>query len=545
MDYKESSLVKNAFILSSAAILSKVVGAFYQAFLYQVVGSVGVGIYMKGSNFYAMLLAVSASGIPIAISKLMSEERAKGNHHAADRIFSYSTLILTILGVIFSFGMYLMAPFIADEIFRDPRTVYVLQAMSPALLVVTVMGAFRGYFQGKQYMVPTAVSQIVEQIARVAFSVVITLYILRITDFIPVIRIINGVALGPFIGSMFGISVLILFLLKDRGSKHNIARDKHPVNNMQIIKKIILFAIPVTLSALLPTLMDVVEGVIIPNNLAKSGFNIAYTDSFYGSFSGAVMGLVNLIVSVSAAFAISIVPAIAAAQGRNNHEEVVRKLNLSLKMVCLISIPSGLGLIFLGEPILDLIFNAGDAINILRYSVLMVIFIGLYHNTTGILQGLGRTYIPIISLTIGLFFNVVFLNLLMPHRIMSVMAAPIAYTTAYLVAFIINYTAIRKEVKFTSNWMKWLPKVVVSSMVTAVVAYVFYHPLYRLFLLFMGHSLSQLISLLISITIAFIAYVFSLILTKGLTRDEAYSIPKLSGLILKVNRLVGDDDNEK
>lgn len=541
---RESSLIKNAFILSTAAILSKVVGAFYQAFLYQTVGSAGVGIYMKGISFYAMLLAISASGIPIAISKLMAEERSRGNYRTANQIFNYSTLILTILGVVFSFGMFLFAPYIAEVIFKDPRTLYVLQAMSPALLIVTIMGAFRGYFQGHQNMLPTGISQIVEQLARVTFSVLITLYLIRRTNYIPIIRIINGVALGPFIGALFGIIVLILYLFREKNQTNEPLTNKHHTSKKVLVKRILLFAIPVTMSALLPTLMDVVEGVIMPNNLLNIGFSIHLTDSLYGSFSGAVMALVNLIVATSAAFAISIVPAISSALGRNNYPEVIRKINLSMKMVCLISIPSGLGLLFLGEPVLDLIFNAGDAYGILQYSIFMVLFIGLYHNTTGILQGLGKTYIPIISLGIGLLINVIFLNLLMSIKAINVMGAPIAYTLAYLVAFIINYIAIKKHLKFHTSWKSWLPPVILSGLIAAATAYVLYNPLFRLFHLFVGKGTSQLVALLVGVAGAVIVYAFSLILSKGIKKEEAMSIPKLSKILEKMYRLIGDSDED-
>ncbi len=543
-EYRESSLIKNAFILSSAAILSKVVGAFYQAFLYQIVGSAGVGIYMKGISFYAMLLAVSASGIPIAISKLMAEERSRGNYRTAKRIFSYSTMILTILGAIFSFGLFFFAPFISERIFQDPRTLYVLQAMSPALLVVTIMGAFRGYFQGHQNMLPTGLSQIVEQLARVAFSVGITLFFVRTFEYIPVIRIINGIALGPFVGALFGIIVLILYLVRDYNRSGEVLTDRNPGGNRALVKRILLFAIPVTMSALLPTLMDVVEGVVMPNGLLDSGFSIEKTDALYGSFSGAVMALVNLIVATSSAFATSIVPAISAALARNNIGEVVRKVNLSIKMVCLISIPAGFGLLFLGEPVLDLIFNAPDAVRILQFSVLMVLFIGLYHNTTGILQGMGRTYIPIISLSAGLLVNVILLQFFLTLPAIREIAAPLAYTGAYLIAFLVNYQMIRKTLDIHASWLAWIPQVTISALASAVTAVVIYYPFFHLIHNFTGKSIAQLVAILLGVAAAVVVYLFSLILSKGITREEAMSIPRLNRIMLKLYRLVGSPDGE-
>jgi stage V sporulation protein B len=531
-NHKESSFIKNAFILSAAAIISKILGAFYQAFLYQSVGSGGVGIYMKGISFYAMLLAISAAGIPIAISKLMSEERAAGRDDVANRIFSYSLKLLLFLGLALSFGLFIFAPVIAKYIFADPRTTYVLQAMAPALLVVTVMSAFRGYFQGKQQMLPTGISQVFEQIARVGFSVGITIYVLNNFTGNNSLRIINGVAFGPFVGSLLALFVLLLFF-KNKGETIVLLKSNKK-DNLIILRRIILFAMPVTLAALLPTFLDVIEGVIIPIRLMANGFSLETADRLYGSFSGAVLALVNLIVSTSSAFAISIVPAIAAAIGRNDKIDLARKVKLSIKMVNFISVPAGFGLLFLGQPILELIFNAGDAYRIMQFSFIMVLFIGLYHNTTGILQGMGKTFVPIISLSIGLLVNVVVLIVLISFNSLNILAAPIAYTLTYMVASGINYYFIKRDIRFKSDWYRWFPRVAFSGFITGFFALISYNLFFMIFFRFFGYSLSQLVSLILSVLVAFIVYVVVLVAFRGISRNEALSIPKFSKIVLKV-----------
>lgn len=529
---KEGSFIKNAFILSAAAIISKILGAFYQAFLYQSVGSGGVGIYMKGISFYAMLLAISAAGVPIAISKLMSEERAAGRDDVANRIFSYSLKLLFFLGLFLSIGLFVFAPIIAENIFADIRTTYVLQAMAPALFIVTIMSAFRGYFQGRQQMLPTGISQVFEQIARVGFSVGITIYILNSFIGNNSLRIINGVAFGPFVGAVFALIVLLIFY-KNKGEKIVLLKS-NKLDNIKILKRIILFAIPVTLSALLPTFLDVIEGIIIPIRLMATGFSLDSADRLYGSFSGAVLALVNLIVSTSSAFAISIVPAISAAIGRNDMNELARKVKLSIKMVNFISVPAGFGLLFLGQPILELIFNAGDAYRIMQFSFIMVLFIGLYHNTTGILQGMGKTFIPIISLSIGLMINVVVLTILISFNSLNILAAPIAYTLTYMVAFGINYLAIKRNISFKSDWFKWFPRVALSGLLTGLVALISYKLFFMIIFGVFGYSVTQLISIVLSILVSLPFYVLVLVAFRGISRNEALAIPKFSKVVIKI-----------
>lgn len=531
-NHKEGSFIKNAFILSAAAIISKILGAFYQAFLYQSVGSGGVGIYMKGISFYAMLLAISAAGIPIAISKLMSEERAAGRDDVANRIFSYSLKLLFFLGLFLSVGLFIFAPIIAKNIYADVRTTYVLQAMAPALFIVTIMSAFRGYFQGRQQMLPTGMSQVLEQIARVGFSVGITIYILNSFNGNNSLRIINGVAFGPFVGAVFALIVLLLFY-KNKGEQIVLLKSSK-LDNIKILKRIILFAIPVTLSALLPTFLDVIEGVIIPIRLMATGFSLESADKLYGSFSGAVLALVNLIVSTSSAFAISIVPAISAAIGRNDMNELSRKVKLSIKMVNFISIPAGFGLLFLGQPILDLIFNAGDAYRIIQFSFIMVLFIGLYHNTTGILQGMGKTFIPIISLGIGLLVNVIVLTILISFKSLNILAAPIAYTLTYMVASGINYFAIKRNINIKSDWYVWFPRIALSGFLTGFFALVSYKLFFMILFGVLGYSVSQLIAIILSVIASFLVYVVALVAFRGISRSEAMAIPKFSKVVLKV-----------
>lgn len=538
------SLVTNAFILSGAAILSKILGAFYQAFLYQQIGSGDVGIYMKGLYFYSMLLAMSASGIPIATSKLVAEEIALGRNDIAEKVFGISNKVLCILGGIFAALLFVFAPFIANNIYRDTRIIYILQAMAPALFIVTVMGSIRGYFQGKENMTPTGVSQIIEQIVRVGFSVAITLILTNRFAQVPVLEIVNGIAFGPFLGAVFSLLILLIYLYFDR-KKTLLTNVTVNVDNLEIIKKIIIFAIPITLTALLPALLDVIGGIIIPNNLLKLGYSTNLSDQLYGYFGGAIITLINLVVSVSAAFATSIVPAISSSAGKGDVLEVARKLKLSLKMIVLINIPAGIFILFLGKPILSLVFHNPEAFIILQFSFIMMLFIGLYHNTTGVLQGIGKTYTPIVSLIIGLLFNVIILKLLIQVYFINILAAPIGCTVCFIIAFIINYIVIKINIKHKMEGKKWIPKVVVGSIIAVIAANLVYYGSFYLVKIFASTAISELVGLLLAVLVCGIIYLFYLIFSGALSKEEVSSIPKFSGFVEKIYGLIRAKNDKK
>ena len=553
---KEKLMLKNAFILSFAAILSKVVGAVYQIFLYRVIGAEGSALYAKGIAFYAMLLAVSAAGIPIAISKLMSEEIAKGNTGIAFKIFKVASLILGIIGIVLSIGLFFGAPYLASNFYVDPNVTWIIQATAPALLVVTFMAAFRGYFQGQQTMGPTAYSQIFEQLGRIVFSVAITLvyiYFVAGTSLSEVMgvassdqslvqSIVDGVALGPFVGAIFGFLPIIYFYYKRKNSLLNRKitygnrQSRREATTGYLTKRILLFAIPVTLAALLPTLIDMADATLIPNVLMGAGLSYKAANASLGYFTNTAMILVNIIILVASSFAVSLVPAIADARGRKNNEEVKNKTALSIKLVNLISLPAAASMFLLSKPIVALIFNEvdNDVYMVLQASVFMILFMSIYHSTTGVLQGVGKIYVPLVSLFAGLLVNIGLLNLLLPIEALNILGAPIAHTVAYFTAAIINFVAVKRIVGYRSKWLTWLPQGLLSALITGAIAY----GVYRLFNLIIGFITEGILNLLISLIFAVIAgiivYFINLVLFRAIKEDEVKSIPKIGFIFGKI-----------
>ncbi|AMP20433.1 hypothetical protein AZF37_03935 [endosymbiont 'TC1' of Trimyema compressum] len=552
---KENLMLKNAFILSFAAILSKVVGAVYQIFLYRVIGAEGSALYAKGIAFYAMLLAVSAAGISIAISKLMSEEIAKGNTGIAFKIFKVASLILGIIGIVLSVGLFFGAPYIASNFYVDPNVTWIIQATAPALLVVTFMAAFRGYFQGQQNMGPTAYSQIFEQLGRIVFSVAITLvyiYFVAGTNLSEVMgvtsrdqslvqSIADGVALGPFVGAIIGFLPIIYFYYKRKNSlnrkiTYGNRQSRREATTGYLTKRILLFAIPVTLAALLPTLIDMADATLIPNVLMGAGLSYKAANASFGYFTNTAMILVNIIILAASSFAASLVPAIADARGRKNDQEVKNKTALSIKLVTLISLPAAASMFLLSKPIVALIFNEvdNDVYMVLQASVFMILFMSIYHSTTGVLQGVGKIYVPLVSLFAGLLVNIGLLNLLLPIKGLNILGAPIAHTVAYFTAAIINFIAVKRIVGYRSKWLTWLPQGLLSALITGAIAY----GVYRLFNLIIGFINEGILNLLISLIFAVIAgiivYFITLVLFRAIKEDEVKSIPKIGFIFGKI-----------
>lgn len=557
---KENLMLKNAFILSFAAILSKVLGAVYQIFLFGTIGE-AAGTYTQGIYIYAMLLAISASGIPIAISKLMSEEIAKGNTGIAHKIFRVAFVIVAVVGLVLSVGLFFAAPFINQYLYPEYNLTFVIQALAPALLVVTIMASYRGYFQGQQNMGPTAYSQIFEQLGRIVFSVVITIVIIYtvaqtnlgnilgpIKEMLPTDisnMIVDAIAFGPFIGALLGFIPILYFYRKrnkvfNKTITYTSRRSRSEARTGYIAKRIIMFAVPVTIAALLPTLIDLADGILIPQVLMDAGVDKIAAKSYFSYFANTAMVLINIITLVASSFAISLVPAISDAKGRKNDEEVKRKTALSIKLVTLISLPAAASMFLLNQPIIGLLFSrANDYSYILQASVFMILFMAIYHSTTGVLQGVGKIYIPLISLFVGLVVNVIALKIFLPIEGLHILGAPIAHTMAYLAAAAINFIAVKKVVGYRSRWLTWLPQTLLSALVTGGVAYGVYQLLSFLIGFLTQGFLNTLISLIVAVIAGVGVYLITLVLFKAIKEDEVSSIPKIGFVFRKLFKKMG------
>lgn len=552
-------MIKNAFILSFTAILSKALGAIYQIFLFGTVGT-AAGTYTQGIYIYAMLLAISASGVPIAISKLMSEEIGKKKYDVAIKIFKVAFIIVFILGLILSIGLFFSASCINRLLYPEYDLICIIQALSPTLFIVTIIAAFRGYFQGQQNMLPTAYSQIFEQLTRIIFSIGITLIIIYtvaqtnlinifgpLNEKLPIdisYKIVNAVAFGPFVGAIFAFFPIIYFYKKRKNNldKKIICKNrkiKNEISSGYLVKRILIFAIPITAAALLPTLLDMFDGILIPQVLFEAGFAKELSKELFSYFANTAMVLINIITLVASSFAISLVPAISDARARNNKNEVESKAVLSIKLVILISLPAAVSIFLLKQPIIDLLFSkASDYSYILQASVFMILFMSIYYSTTGILQGIGRIYVPLISLSVGLVVNIISLKLLLPIDWLNILGAPLSHTFAYFSAATINFITIKKIVSYRLKWSQWFLQAILSALITGAAAYY----IYRLFNLIIGFIdegiLNLLISLIFTIIVGVIVYIVSLVLFRVIKEDEVNNIPKINFIFKKIFKII-------
>ena len=399
---KKETFVQAVVTLIFSQILIKILGLVYTLYLTnrEGFGDRGNGIVASGYQIYAMLLTISSIGVPSAISKLVSERTAIGDHKGAYRIFKIAFATFSVIGLVGSLLLFFGAGVISKQWLQIPEAEMTLVALAPAIFFVAISSVMRGYFNGRQNMKTTARSQTLEQIFKTLLTIIIV-EIIAVFSNVSTEWMAAGANLATTLATFLGFGYLYLFYKTQR---REIAREiKQTVNYKHervktIIKRIMLVSIPIALTAILSSINKNIDSFTVVRSL-KEFMPEEMATAQYGILGGKVDTLTNLPLAINVAFATALVPAISAAKARKDHKTIKEKTSFSLLVSMLIGLPCTVGMYIFAQPILNLLFpNASDGAIILQISSLTVLFTILDQTINGALQGYGKLMIPTVSL---------------------------------------------------------------------------------------------------------------------------------------------------
>ena len=458
MTQKQKSIVGGVSILGVAGIICKVVGVLYRIPLLNIITDYGTGIYSIVFPTYNLLLAVSSAGLPVAISRMMAHHITREDPANARRIFHSALRILLILGVVTSVLMMALSGVLA-EMHNRPSTRLGFIAIAPSLLCVCVMSAYRGYQQGLRNMVPTAVSQLIEQLGRVLVSLPLAYVGTRVYGSIEL-----GVA-GALLGTTFAEGIALLYMLIQNGkSAHaldEIRQDPQAraLSGREILRRLLLVAVPITLGACIVPLASFVDSYMICPLLETAGFGEAAATKLYGAYAGPVITLINVPTAIAMAMGTNLVPDIAAGLARGDRPYVIRETGIGLKMAAVVGFPCSIGMSILAKPILYLCYRGGYSVallntasELLQISALTIVLFTMVQATSGILQGAGKQHIPMITLFIGVAMKIALNYTLVRQPGVNIHGAPWASLLCYTASMVPNlyyvckYTGYRFDV---------------------------------------------------------------------------------------------------
>lgn len=518
----KNNFLKGAAILGVAGIIVKILGAFYRIPLSNIIKTEGMGYYQTAYPLYTLLLTISTSGFPVAIAKLVSEKRALRNYRGAYKVFKVAFLGLLITGVLTCLFVFFNAQNIVDSL-GNGNAYYALIALVPALFFVPIMSAFRGFFQGRQFMTPTALSQIFEQFFRVTIGLSLTLLLLDRGK--PIAA--GGASFGGSAGAIAGAAVMIIIYLmkrKEINQELNVTIQEEEDSSIKIIKDLLIIAIPITIGAAIVPIMNTIDTVIVLRRLQSVGFTALEANNLYGQLTGLAQTLINLPQVFSMALAVSLVPAISEVNAQKKYGEIRSISSSGIRITLLIGLPCALGLFVLSTPIINLLYfnntaetidNTGKILAILSFGV---IFLTLVQSLTAILQGLGKPFVAVRNLFVGAITKVFLTYALTGIENINVKGAAISTVVAYFIAALLDLISVKRYTKTRLDIKGIFIKPLTSSLGMMFAARVSYLGLINI--------VDDRLATVVAIIIAGVVYGILLLVTGSLTYDDFNLLPK-------------------
>ena len=524
-----SKFLKGTMILTISSIIVKVIGSLNWIILSRVLGGEGIGLYQMGFPIYLMAITVSSAGVPVAISIITSEKLANKDYRGAKRVFNVSLRLLLVSGLIFSSALLFGADFLINQhIIRDARAYYSIIALAPAVFFVTFLASFRGYLQGWQIMTPTATSEVVEQLVRVITMLVFA------DLFMPygLAYAAGGASMGAGAGAFCALLVLMWFYRRLKRRLHaeiEAQDDSIPQESAShIIKRLLKLALPVSLTSLMLPIGANLDLLIVPQRLEVAGFDVRHATELFGYLTGMAVPLVNLATIFTAAMTISLVPSISESKALEHFDAIRDKIRLAFRVAMIITFPCFMGLFFLAEKVAALIYNAPGAAGAIQTMSVGILFLGMHQISTGILQGLGKTAIPVINMILACVVKVVMSWWLTAIPFLGIKGASMATVADFAVAAIINMGFIYKYTGFTFSIGSLLKPFFAAGMMGAVIYAVL--------------SVTEQLGMwcvLFAMVAAVPSYAVALMAFGGLTKEDLENIPFVGRKVLTVGQHLG------
>ena len=496
---KKQSLIKGSLILGIAGILTRFLGIFFRWPLFMLIGDEGVGYYQMVYPLYMFFIAM-ASGIPIAMSKMISESNAINDIKTSFQVVKESAILTIFIGTGTSLILFFFSKQIINFLNWDYKAYYSLIGISFAPMIISFVTVLRGFFQGFQNMTPSAISQILEQIGRVVFGVGLSYILLEKGIEFSAGAASFGATAGGILAGLF-----LYFQYRKTKKSFKIIKVK---SNPDILTKILKISIPISLGATVGTIMSLIDSILVPQKLLQAGFNKTQSTILYAQLTGKASVIVNIPLTLSIALCTSLIPIIAESYVLKRREEIKSKVNLSIKMSAVIAVPCMFGLFFMAEPIMRFILpGRSEGGNILKYLSLSIPFIIITQTTTSILQSVGSYIIPIINLLIGCIFKIILTIVLVPISYINIYGAVIASVSAYVIVAILNVIAMKKKLGLKLNPYDNFVKPSYASIFMIIGVLLSYSYLFK-------NTSSNGVSCLLSILLGVIIYIMGIIILK-------------------------------
>lgn len=529
-DTTKQSYMRGAAILAVTAVVSKIISGLYKIPLFSMLDDSTAAYYQVSYSIYMLLIAVSTAGIPVALSRLVSSASASGNKRLVRRYFSVSLPAFALLGLILMLLVFRFSDNIAGFL-STPNAAPGIRILAPAIFFGCIIAVYRGYMQGHNKMMPTAVSQLIEVLCKAVFGLIIAWYMLSNGFSNPTVS--AGAIAGVAIGLAIGIPVLVYFKRKiDSEPTFSSGAWSDDMSRRAVLLQVLKVSIPITLGSAFISLMTTIDTSIVKWRLvAGAGFMQNDADALYGVYSKG-LSLLNLSSALIVPITVSIIPVIAADITKKQFHAARDVTESSLKLTNIIALPAGIGITVLAYPIYAVLFpSSADAMaigaNILSVFGVASYFVCMQLITTAILQANSREKVPVFSYTVGGLIKIIIDYILVSKPEINIMGSPFGTLSCYLSITLINLLFIAFKVKNRPSFAKVFVKPLLCTAIMGVAARAVYELLYKIGSNSLGSGrLALALYMAAAIIAAVIVYGVLIIATKTITSDDMRYVPK-------------------
>ena len=541
---QNDDFIAQGAILAVATVLTKVIGVIYRIPLANILGDAGNGFYGYAYQIYAMALMVSSLSLPTAVSKLVSAKLAAGQKRNSVRVFRCSMLFAVVVGAVITAAVFFGADAISVYAMKSPLSVYALQMLAPGLFLVAVMAVIRGYFQGLGSMMPTAVSQVIEQLIRAVISIAGASIFVDIgtragekagEELLGPAYGAAGATLGTVLGALIALVFLIFVIWAYRGQmtrQYRTDRSGREDSYRHILKVLVLTAVPILFSTAIYNINQILDLTIFNHIMDAQGYVEEEYMALQGIYSGKYDTLVNVPLSIPWALCSSVVPSLTAAVATRSRKLVHEKIDQTLRLTMVITIPCGVGFLVLASPLMVLLYNDASktpAYLLMLGSVVVVLY-GWSSISNSILHGLNHISSPAKNACIALVVHLAAFVVMMTAFKMNVYALAAGNIVFAACMCWLNQRKVHKVCGFRMNIMDTFIKPLIASAVMGIVTYAAH---LALDLLIGG----RWIPTIIAIFIAMIVYVVVVLKIGTLSDEDIEALPMGARLLRLCRRL--------
>ena len=563
---KSQSFMMNVVIILFAQIMVKLLGMVYRIVITNIdgFGDVGNGFYNAGFQVYTVLLALSSVGIPNAIAKMVSERAALEDYKGAHNIFKSAFLLFTVIGLVCSAFLFFGADFVAVHILHMDGAQYVMRALAPSIFFVCISSVIRGYFQGLNNMHASSRSQMFEQVFKCTFTIVLVL--LAVDNMPAIMEFVSRIAFlcrgdmytgnppktspeilaawanaASSLATLFSFLYLAAFYLKRKSGIMEKVRltavESLHESTGKIMKSVLMLSIPISLASIITAVNRVVALATITRNIeiafsacipARGNTAAIFNPTAKQLNSEALRlsgmlsksdTLINMPLALNIAFATVLVPSIASALALGDKKEASEKIIYSFLISILLIIPCCIGFIALAKPIYMVIYpKAVEGYDLLAIMSVSLIFSALSQTMSGALQGLGKVFVPAISILAGCVVKVILNIILIRQPSINIYGAAISSIACQATAFLISFIVLSKYVSLKMSMGKYVVKPLIAGGIMGVTAWA----AYKLFMAVIG---SNIVSTLLAIAFAAVVYLILVLALKILSENEIKMLP--------------------